>query len=73
MTAIEVQALDVLLVFNTEPGREYQVERSRDLQAPVWEQVGDAQPGTGSSVTVVDTQGLLQGPAFYRVRLLNPP
>jgi hypothetical protein len=50
-------------------GRHYQLQRSVSLTAPVWQDIGTAQAGTGNVLTFVDNGGSSGNPEFYRVEV----
>jgi glucose/arabinose dehydrogenase/PKD repeat protein len=58
------------LVFTSEAGRFYRVERSRTLLPGSWATVADQVPGTGLLVEVIDTAAGSAQQGFYRVLLL---
>jgi PKD repeat protein len=60
------------LVFTSEAGRFYRVERSRTLLPGSWVTVADQVPGTGALVEVIDTAANAAEQGFYRVLLLVP-
>ena len=58
------------LVFTSEAGQLYRVERSRTLLPGSWETVADQVPGTGSLVEIIDSGAGSEQQGFYRVILL---
>jgi PKD repeat protein len=68
---IQISGADVLIRFETLPGRFYRVERTDSLTEPVWSVVADYVPGTGEIVEVVDHGGAGRPSRFYRIILLD--
>ena len=58
-----------LIIRGTVAGRTYQLQRSPDLQAGSWLNVGSVQTGDGGDLTLSDVINDLAQRRFYRVRL----
>ncbi len=61
-----------VISFASQPGRTYRVERSDNLNPPLWIPVAAEVPGTGNLIQIVDTDSPLPAQRFYRVSLLSP-
>jgi hypothetical protein len=70
LTRIEVTDSGVLVWFQSVSGRRFQLERTENLAAPVWQTAGDALTGDGSVMQATDPQGGVSYQRFYRCRVL---
>jgi uncharacterized repeat protein (TIGR01451 family) len=70
LDAVQVQATNVLVEFQSILGRLYQLERTDNLATPSWTIVADKIPGNGGSTTVLDSTGGAALSRFYRLVLL---
>ena len=69
ITGLELTPAGLRITFDTVPTRQYQIERTTDLQSGVWQSIGLPQLGTGSAAEVIDPDNTL-GQAFYRLRVV---
>jgi len=62
---------NVVVSISSLPGHNYQIQQKANLSAASWTNVGEAQPGTGGPLSLIDLGGASDPSRFYRV-LLSP-
>jgi hypothetical protein len=67
--SIEFQNGQLVLNWNTVPGRNYQIEFKRNLTQSTWRPLGDVVTAIGPTTTFADNPGSNPG-RFYRIRVL---
>jgi hypothetical protein len=58
---------DVHVTIQSLAGHNYQLQRTSSLGAPNWQNIGQAQVGTGAILTLSDADGATSSNVFYRV------
>jgi hypothetical protein len=69
LTSFQILGTDFLVSFTTFLGNSYDLVRAGDLTGAAWSLVQASVPGTGSTLQIIDTNGVKDPRRFYRARL----
>ncbi|MBC8095954.1 MAG: hypothetical protein H7Y43_09090, partial [Akkermansiaceae bacterium] len=68
LQGIQVVGSDVQISIQSYAGHGYQLQETASLSEPDWQNIGDAQDGTGGILTFIDADNLLESPqGCYRI------
>lgn len=65
--SVHLRGADVVVRFNTAPGRSYRLERATNLANPEWTPVSSIVPGTGAGLEIIDRNAAQGTSGFYRI------